>query len=94
MAAPTYGSEYTLTAAVKNLSNQQIGALEIEITARDCLTQRACEIIGHSTDTVYADVPANEVRGISDRITLYSIPQLRGTLTWSFKFNACMQGIF
>ena len=92
MVAPTYGSEYTLTASVKNLSNQKIGALEIEITARDCLAQRGCDIIGHSTDTVYVDIPPNEVRGISGRATLSNMPQLHGTLAWNFNVQRVYAG--
>jgi hypothetical protein len=80
-----YGDgEFELTGSIKNLSNQQLGAFEIDVTARDCPVNEKCEVVGHSTEVFWAETPPQQVRGISGKINFLNFPQLRGKLTPQF----------
>jgi hypothetical protein len=84
LSPQSYGSEFNLTGTVKNLSSQQLGAFEIDVTALDCPPREKCEVIGHSSEVVWADVPPQQVRGISSKVSLLNMPQLRGKLSSTF----------
>lgn len=87
-------SEYEFTASIRNASSEQLGAFEMEITAFDCLQQRDCEIIGRALETVWVDIPSDQVRGVRGRINLYNMPQLRGKLVPRFAIKRVYAGNF
>jgi hypothetical protein len=76
------GDRFKLSGSIKNLSNQRLGAFEIDVTARDCADR--CEIIGHTTDVMWVEVPPQQVRGITGVIILSDLPQLRGKFVPQF----------
>jgi hypothetical protein len=76
------GDRFRFSGSIKNLSSQELGAFELEVTARDCTDK--CEIIGHTTDIVWVDVPTQQVRGISGVVILRDLPQLRGKFASQF----------
>jgi hypothetical protein len=82
--------EFQLTGSIKNFSNQTLGGFEIDITARDCIT--ACETIGHSSDVVWVDIPPQEVRGITGKVTLSDLPPLRGKFVPQFTVKRVYAG--
>jgi hypothetical protein len=92
LTPPKYGDEYDLSASVKNRSSQQLGAFETEITASDCLARDKCEVVGHSLETVWTDVPAQQVRGLSSKVTFFNVPKLRGKLTSTFTVKRVYAG--
>jgi hypothetical protein len=69
-----------------------LGAFEIEVTASDCLARDKCEVIGHSTEVVWADIPPQQVRGITGKVTLFNMPQLRGKLSSTFTVKRVYAG--
>lgn len=86
LKAPSYGGDsYDFTASLKNLSNVKVGGFVIEITALDCVAKNNCEIIGKSTETIWADTPPQQVRGISSPVIFRNVPKLHGTLTVTAK---------
>lgn len=83
LAPDSFSSDrFKLSASIMDLSNQQLGGFEIEVTARDCADR--CEIIGHSADIMWVDVPPQQVRGISGVVILPNLPQHRGESTPQF----------
>jgi hypothetical protein len=90
--APDGTMDFQLTGSIKNLSDQSLSGFEIEVTARDCTNK--CETIGHSTDVLWTDVPPHEVRGVSGRITMISLPQLRGKFVPQFAVKQVYAGDF
>jgi hypothetical protein len=75
--------DYSLTASLKNKSAFPVTHVELKITARDCLTNGACETIGHADATLYADVPGGGVRKAQKDLHFNDLPAPRGTLSWS-----------
>jgi hypothetical protein len=90
----TYGDEFDLQVSAKNLSDQPLGAVEIEVIASDCSPHKVCEVIGHSTIEVWTDIPAQQVRGLSGKITLRNMPKLRGTFSPAFRVTRVYAGDF
>jgi hypothetical protein len=79
LSADKFGDgRFELTGSIKNLSNQQLGGFEIDVTARDCPANEKCEVVGHSSEVFWAEVLAQQVRGIIGKITFPNLPQLRG----------------
>jgi hypothetical protein len=93
LSAEKFGDgRFELTGSIKNLSNQQLGAFEIDVTARDCPANEKCEVVGHSTEVFWADVPAQQVRGITGKITFPNLPQLRGRFSPQFVIKRVYAG--
>ena len=91
LAPDSFASDrFKLSGSIKNLSSQQIGAFEIELTARDCADK--CEIIGHTTNIMWVDVPPQQVRGVSGVVTLRDLPQLRGKFAPQFTVKRVYAG--
>jgi hypothetical protein len=84
------GRDFTYTASIKNLSNTQLGGFEIEITAKDCSV--TCEVIGHSIETAWGDIPPQQVRGISGKLTFINLPEVRGKFTPQFEIRRVYAG--
>jgi hypothetical protein len=84
------GRDFTYTASIKNLSNTQLGGFEIEITAKDCSV--TCEVIGHSIETAWGDIPPQQVRGISGKLTFINLPEVRGKFTPQFEIKRVYAG--
>ena len=84
------GRDFTYTASIKNLSNTQVGGFEIEITAKDCST--TCEVIGHSIETAWGDIPPQQVRGVNGRVTFANLPEIRGKFTTQFVLKRVYAG--
>jgi hypothetical protein len=82
--------EFKLTGSIKNLSNQQLGAFEIDVTARDCTEK--CEIIGRTSEIVWVDIPPQQVRGVSGKVSLVQLPQLRGKFVPQFEIKRVYAG--
>jgi hypothetical protein len=85
--AYSFSDEYEFKASIKNLSPVKLGGFSIEITAMDCIAKNNCETVGKSTETVWADIPSQQVRGVSTTVRLYNVPQLRGTMAVTAKVS-------
>lgn len=94
LTPPKYGDDYSLTASIKNLSNEQLSGFEIEVTASDCVPREKCEIVGQSLQRFWANIPPQQIRGITGRVPLYRMPQLRGKLATSFRVTRVYAGDF
>jgi hypothetical protein len=84
--------QFRFSGSIKNLSDQQLGAFEIDVTARDCPVNEKCEVIGNATEVFWAETPPQQVRGISGKVTFQNLPQLRGKLTPQFMVKRVYAG--
>jgi hypothetical protein len=56
------------------------------------LAREKCEVVGHSSEVVWADIPAQQVRGITGKVNLFNITQLRGKLSSTFTVKRVYAG--
>src|SRR6266853_1943776 len=85
----------TASAALSKICPARNSVLfEIEITALNCLTRDKCEIVGHTSEVVWVDVPPQQVRGITSTVQLPNMPQLRGKLSPTFVVTRVYAGDF
>jgi Tfp pilus assembly protein PilE len=89
-----YGSisnDFTFAASAKNKSKYKVTALRLNVTALDCPTQDAkttdCDIVGRSTGTFDANIPAGEVRQINGKFSMPSVPKANGVFSPRFAVN-------
>ena len=95
LTAPKYGSDdYELTGSIKNLSSEKLAAFEIEVTAQDCLNAKTCEVVGRSSDTIWTDIPPQQVRAVSGTVKLLNLPKPRGRIVPSFTVRRVYAGDF
>jgi hypothetical protein len=76
--------EYEFSATIKNLSKENVGGFDIEVSLFDCYSKGQCELVGETSNTFWADIPSQQVRAIKGKISLYSMPPLRGVLSPKF----------
>ncbi|MBR0685304.1 hypothetical protein JQ594_05215 [Bradyrhizobium manausense] len=84
--------DFKLSGSIKNRSSYKLSAFEIDITVRDCADR--CETVGHSLETIWVDIPPQEVRGIGSKVTLANLPALRGKLAPQFTVKRVYAGDF
>jgi hypothetical protein len=87
-------TEFSLTGSIKNLSAEQLGAFEIDVTVSDCLPNNKCEIVGQSSEVIWVDIPPQQVRGISGKVQLFDLPEPRGMLSPAFAIKRVYAGDF
>jgi hypothetical protein len=76
-------SYWEVKGKVMNVSQHSLQAFTLKITVKDCPDPNSCIVVGESNDSVWVEVPPNQMRAFSDLVTFQNLPQLVG-MRWDF----------
>jgi hypothetical protein len=83
---PSHGTgSFRLAGRIRNRSvRYTLTGLQLRLTMRDCSAPNDCEVVGQTSEDIYAAVPPGQARELDESVSFAGLGRPRGEHKWDF----------